>query len=113
MTEQGKKWLIITTGLLILVIVGVVFWQKFGANGRDNGLVSGNGRIEAVEIDVAAKSPGRVKDILVREGELVTAGQVVAIMDTEVLEAQLRQAEAQLQQAQSSVATAQQSIGPA
>jgi HlyD family secretion protein len=106
MTEQQKKWLIRVAGLLVLVILGGVAWQKFGGNNRANGLVSGNGRIEAVEIDVAAKSPGRIKDILVREGEFVSAGQVVALMDTEVLEAQLREAEAQLQQAQSSVATA-------
>ena len=52
------------------------------------------------------RTPGRVKDILVREGEFVTAGQVVALMDTEVLEAQHRQAEAQLKQAQSAVETA-------
>jgi HlyD family secretion protein len=44
---------------------------------------------------------------LVREGEFVTAGQVVATLDTETLEAQLRQADAQLQQTQSSVATTQ------
>jgi HlyD family secretion protein len=106
MTEQRKKWL---TGIALLAFlgsIGGVAWQKFGMSGKDNGLVSGNGRIEAVEIDVAAKSSGRVKQILVREGEFVSAGQVVAIMDTETLAAQLRQAEAQLQQAESAVATA-------
>jgi HlyD family secretion protein len=40
------------------------------------GLASGNGRIEAVEIDVATKTPGRIKEILVNEGDFVTAGQV-------------------------------------
>lgn len=106
MTEQYKKWIIRVAVLLVICILGVVAWKKFGGNGRNNELVSGNGRIEAVEIDVAAKIAGRVKDILVREGDFVTAGQVVATIDTETLEAQLRQAEAQLQQAQSSVATA-------
>lgn len=106
MTEQQKKWLIIFAGLLVMAALGAGFWQKFATKERDNGLASGNGRIEAVEIDVAAKIAGRIKDILVSEGEFVTAGQVVAIMDTDTLEAQLRQAEAQLQQAQSSVVTA-------
>ncbi|MFZ2950085.1 MAG: HlyD family efflux transporter periplasmic adaptor subunit [Desulfuromonadaceae bacterium] len=105
MTKQQKKWLIRVTGILVLSILGVVAWQKFGSTDKIKGLVSGNGRIEAVEIDVSAKSANRVKDILVHEGEFVTAGQVVAVMDTEVLEAQLREAKAQLQQAQSSVAT--------
>lgn len=106
MTKQQKKWLVAVVVILILAALGVAAWQLFGRDDKNKGLVSGNGRIEAVEIDVAAKIAGRIKDILVREGAFVTIGQVVAIMDTEVLEAQLREAKAQLQQAQSSVATA-------
>jgi HlyD family secretion protein len=106
MTTQRKKWLIAGAAVVILAGLGIAAWQIFGRDDKNKGLVSGNGRIEAVEIDVAAKTPGRVKDILVREGESVTAGQVVALMDTEVLDAQHRQAEAQLKQAQSTVETA-------
>jgi HlyD family secretion protein len=105
-TEQQKKWLIIVVVVLILGGLGIAAWQIFGKDDKNKGLVSGNGRIEAVEVDVAAKTPGRIKDILVCEGELVSAGQVVALMDTEVLEADHRQAEAQLKQAQSGVETA-------
>lgn len=106
LTKQRKKWLITAIVVLILAGLGIAAWQIFGKDDKNKGLVSGNGRIEAVEIEVAARTPGRVKDILVREGELVTAGQVVALMDTEVLEAERRQAEAQLKQAQSAVETA-------
>ncbi|HQM30750.1 MAG TPA: HlyD family efflux transporter periplasmic adaptor subunit [Syntrophales bacterium] len=106
MTPRQKKWLRMLAAALILIVLGIVAWQQFGRDEGDQGLVSGNGRIEAVEIDIAAKTPGRVKDILVREGELVRAGQVVAVLDTEVLEAQLRQAQAQLKQAESAVETA-------
>jgi HlyD family secretion protein len=42
------------------------------------GLVSGNGRIEATEIDVATKLPGRVTAMLVDEGDFVKAGQPLA-----------------------------------
>ena len=106
MTEQHKKWLIKAVVALVVGILAVVTWQKYGVHRKDDGLVSGNGRIEAVEIDIAAKTPGRVKDILVEEGDFVTAGQVVALMDTEVLDAQRREAEANLQQAKSAVVTA-------
>src|SRR5690606_25517115 len=68
---------------------------------------SGNGRIEAVEIDISAKTPGRVSEILVREGDFVTAGQVVARIDAEVLQAQQRAAEAEWERAKSAVVTAQ------
>jgi len=107
MTGQQKKWLVRALIILVLGGLGVAVWYKFLRHGKDDGLVSGNGRIEAVEIDVAAKIAGRVKEILVREGEFVTTGQVVARMDTDTLEAQRREAVAQRQQAQSSVVTAQ------
>jgi len=106
MTEQHKKWLIKAVVALVVGILAVVTWQKYGVHRKDDGLVSGNGRIEAVEIDIAAKAPGRIKNILVKEGDFVTAGQVVALMDTEVLDAQRREAEANLQQAKSAVVTA-------
>lgn len=110
MTPQQKRWLIRTVAVLVAGVVAFFAWQHYGLKETETGLVSGNGRIEAVEIDVAAKTAGRLKDIRVREGEFVTAGQVVALMDTEVLDAQRRQAEAQLQQAISAVATANSQI---
>ena len=106
MTEQQKKWLLLSAGALVIGTVAVLAWQRYGLKEREEGIVSGNGRIEGVEIDVATRTPGRVKEILVSEGEFVKAGQVVALMDTEVLEAQRRQADAQLEQAHSTVATA-------
>lgn len=105
MTQQRKKGLIIVIGMLVVGFLGVVAWKQFFGDAQEKGLAAGNGRIEAVEIDIAAKTAGRLKDILVREGDLVTAGQVVAVMDTEVLEAQLRQGEAQMRQTQTAVET--------
>jgi HlyD family secretion protein len=93
-------------GGAILAIAALLAWQFLQGKGDNKILASGNGRIEATEIDVAAKSAGRIKAILVDEGDFVTAGQVVAQMDTEVLQAELRQAEAQSRQAQNAVATA-------
>jgi HlyD family secretion protein len=84
----------------------VFAWLKLAVNDETDALVSGNGRIEAVEIDIAAKTPGRIENILVREGDFVAAGQVVAHMDIDVLEAELRQAEAELRRADSAVAMA-------
>ncbi len=92
--------------LALGALAGWLGWQLLQPQDGYEGIASGNGRIEGVEIDVAARAGGRVADILVREGELVRAGQTVARMDTATLQAQLRQAEAQLAQAQSAVATA-------
>lgn len=90
--------------------VAFVYWEFLKPNGLPDGFASGNGRIEATEIDVATKTPGRINDILVREGDFVRAGQVLANMDTDVLKAQLREAEAQLQRALISIETAQSKV---
>ncbi len=102
---KRHQWIGIA-GVVLLLVLAVLVWQRFGAGNQREALASGNGRIEAVEIDIAAKAPGRLTDIRVREGEFVTAGQVVAVMDTQSLEAQRRQAEAQLRQAEDAVVTA-------
>ncbi|MGC2222348.1 MAG: biotin/lipoyl-binding protein, partial [Methylocella sp.] len=42
------------------------------------------------EIDIDTKFPGRVLKLLVEEGDMVKAGQIIAIMDTRDLEAELK-----------------------
>lgn len=71
-----------------------------------SGIASGNGRIEAVEIDISARLAGRLKDVLVREGDFVEVGKVIALMDIEQLNAQKREADAQLTRARIAIDTA-------
>ena len=97
---------IVAIGAVILAGALYAAWQKLGTGDLPDGIAKGNGRIEAVEIDVATKVAGRIKDIMVNEGDFVTAGQVLAQMDTDQLEAQRRQAEAQLRRARIGVDTA-------
>ena len=61
-----------------------------------NGMVKSNGRIEATEVDVAAKYAGRLATLTVDEGDEVTAGQVVGTISSPEVEAQLRGAQAQV-----------------
>jgi len=105
MTKSGRRRLIAAL-VLVLALAGYYAWQKFGGSNLPAGIASGNGRIEAVEIDVSTKAPGRIREILVTEGDFVTAGQVLARMDTDQLEAQRRQATAQVHRAAVSVDTA-------
>lgn len=98
MEKARKNWLIL--GLVVLALAGGYYaWQNLDRNALPAGIASGNGRIEAVEIDISTKTPGRIKEIMVDEGDFVTAGQVLAQMDTVQLEAHKRQAEAQQQRA--------------
>ncbi|WP_324617370.1 HlyD family secretion protein [Microvirga alba] len=66
--------------------------------------------MEADEISIATKFAGRILKLFVDQGDMVKAGQVVALMDTRDLEAQLKQAEAMAIQAQRAVDEAKQSL---
>ncbi|HLS69609.1 MAG TPA: HlyD family efflux transporter periplasmic adaptor subunit [Kiloniellales bacterium] len=105
MKFSGRSWLFLLLALLVFAIV-YYLWESLTRDDLPPGFASGNGRIEAVEIDVATKTPGRVIEILVREGDFVEPGQVLARMDTDVLEAQLREAQAQLRRAEIAVEAA-------
>ena len=76
--------------------------------GRDmpDGIVKTNGRIEATQVDVAAKYPGRLATLTVDEGDEVTAGQVVGTISSPETEAQLRGAQAQVLKAKQQLAEA-------
>jgi len=64
-------------------------WKSAHKSPVPEGIVFGNGRIESVQVDIAAKYGGRIKEIMAREGDLVETGQVLATMDTGEFEAQL------------------------
>lgn len=104
--DKTRIWLIRAAVALVLVGGGYLAWQWLQPQPLPAGIVSANGRIEATDIDIATKTAGRVKQILVDEGDVVTAGQTLVKMDTEVLEAQRREAEAQLRRAVIGVDTA-------
>jgi len=71
------------------------------------GIVKTNGRIEATQVDVAAKYPGRLVDITVEEGSEVKAGQVVGRVSSPEYEAQLRAAQSNVERAKQSMAEAE------
>lgn len=105
MTFRRGGWL--TLVLIAAVVAGGAWtWQQARSGRLPPGIASGNGRIEAVTIDVSARSAGRIKEILVEEGGFVAQGDVLARMDTAQLEAQRRRAEAERQRAEVAVETA-------
>lgn len=100
----------IIPGVVLVLLLSVGGWalrDYLQPKGPGPGFVSGNGRIEATEIDVATKLPGRVQEVLASEGQFVAAGQVLARMQVDSLQAQRDEALARLQQAQTGVASAE------
>ena len=99
----------ITAVAIVAAIAGATWigWDWFDQRAVPDGLMVSNGRIEATEVDVAAKFSGRVAQILADEGDEVQAGQVLAHMHIDSLLAQMREAQAQLQRAEHAVKATQ------
>src|SRR6516165_8684587 len=71
------------------------------------GIVKTNGRIEATQVDIAAKYAGRLETVTVQEGDEVNAGQVIAVISSPEYEAQLRGAQAEVLKAKQALAEAE------
>jgi HlyD family secretion protein len=74
------------------------------------GIVKSNGRIEATQVDVSSKYPGRLSEVTVEEGSTVTKGQVIAKITSPEYEAQLRAAKADVRKANDALAAAEAEI---
>ena len=70
-------------------------------------IVKSNGRIEATQVDVSSKYPGRLAEVSVKEGDEVTAGQVIGRVASPEYEAQARAAQAQVLKARQALAEAE------
>lgn len=87
--------------LAVILIAGAAIWALMPDTEKlPEHVASGNGRIEATEVDVATRISGRLESFSVREGDLVEAGQLLAVMDTDELSARLAASEANLHQAE-------------
>lgn len=100
------KKLTLVSVVVILGLVAYLVWQNMTQPDTE-ALVSGNGRIEATEINISSKLAGQLEEILVQEGDFVASGQVLARIKVSALEAQLREVQAQQRQAQDGIATAE------
>jgi len=69
---------------------GFAIWRDHKRDASLEGFARANGRVEATQIIIASKLPGELLEVLVREGDDVTAGQVLARVESDEIEAQLR-----------------------
>ena len=74
------------------------------------GRVTGSGSIEATQVDVTPRAAGRVIRLLAKEGDPVSAGQVLAELEPQEASAQVAQAQAAAAQAEALVIRAQQAV---
>ncbi len=98
-TRRSKKWT--TTAVLLAIVAGAAgyTWKRNQEPALPQGFTSGNGRIEATEVDITTKFGGRIERVMVKEGNRVELNQSLVRIDTKELDAQLRRAEAEVRRA--------------
>ena len=92
-----KKLIIV---LVIIAVAGLGFYSfkswRENAIYNNPAFTSGNGRLEATEVSIAAKNAGKIENVFVDEGDYVKKNQLLAQMQTNVLNAELAQAKAMI-----------------
>ncbi len=104
-----KKSIVVVLLVLVAIASGAfVAWQQYQQQkGMPEGLILANGRLEGDRYTLAPKYAGRVAELLAREGDQVKAGQVVARLEDQRLQAKLAQAQGQAAAARAALAAAE------
>jgi len=112
MTDKKKTSKAVRVIIVITVLIaGFSTWWFFirKPSGPDN-VIALSGRIESDDAAVAAKISGRIREITVREGDQVKAGQVIAVLDDDQIKARVDQAQSVVDQSEARLQWAKQQI---
>jgi HlyD family secretion protein len=111
MQHKRPPILVIVILLLTLAIAGWFVIQNL--NHSQNGVLKASGTIEAVNVKVASELAGKVAEVMVDEGDVVKAGEVLFRLDGDMLQAQQEVAASGLDAANASIQTAQTALASA
>ncbi|MDR2074760.1 MAG: efflux RND transporter periplasmic adaptor subunit [Holosporales bacterium] len=91
-----NKFLKILIGFIGVIAVLIVVYKQFFSSETEIVL---NGNVEIQDVKVSSRIQGRIKEVLVEEGDKVNKDQTLAILDTDILDAQVQLALAELTEA--------------
>ena len=107
--NHSKK--VIRVIFVVLTLTGALIWRFFlRESNTPREIISVSGRIESDDAAVAAKTSGRIREINVREGDQVKAGQVIATLDEEQVKARVDQAQSNVAQADARLSRARHEV---
>jgi len=96
---KNKKITLILLAFLVLILAGCDSISSNISGGKDSDRIIASGVIEADQIAIASELNGKVSEVLVKEGEKVSAGDLVLVLEDSLLVTQKTQAQAQLESA--------------
>ena len=110
--QAGRARTVIVLVVLLLAIASVTLWRVVLAKPRGPAsTIVLSGRIEGDDSAVSGKATGRLLEVRVREGDLVKAGDIIAVLDDRQMRDRVEQAQASLAQSAAKLEWAQRQIG--
>ncbi len=122
MTKKANKTIWYLLGAVLALIVLVMIGKSAGWFGKEEGTkvsaakvelktiietVSANGKVQPeVEVKISSDVSGEVRELYVREGDSVKAGQLLAVIDPELYQSALDRSEASLNNSRANLANA-------
>ena len=98
---------------VIVILAGLLVWRVRAQGARAHAASGGSATVEGVETIIGARIPGRTSEVLVREGDRVKKGDVVARIDCADNQATLSLATARVASAEAQVAVLEAQVGTA
>src|SRR5437764_5141227 len=101
MAQKKRSRNILIIALLVIVVAGgfLTWWYLVRQPPIPRSVIALSGRVEGDDSTVAAKTSGRIREIRVREGDTLKAGDVIAVLDEEQAAAREDQARSSAQEA--------------
>jgi HlyD family secretion protein len=97
--------------LFVIAAAGALVWYfLLRTPATSPNIIKVSGRIEGDDAAVSSKISGRLRELTVREGDTVKAGQVIATLDDEQVRAREQQESSAVQQAEARMMRAQQQV---
>lgn len=116
-TEKQHKFsisnIVVTVAAIILLAAAICFGRQLlpltgdALAGKQSNPLVVQSSVEMDEVNINTMTGGKVAQVCVREGDVVKAGDVIAVMDSDTLLAKKQQAQASIQAAKGQIRAAQ------
>tara|TARA_R110002110_G_scaffold181205_1_gene387372 strand:+ start:227 stop:1234 length:1008 start_codon:yes stop_codon:yes gene_type:complete len=92
-----KRAALTASAAIVLAVAAIAVWKYYGDPHENSGHLVMLGNIDIRQVNLAFKVPGRLATMAVEEGDAVDGGQIVAALEREDFEDELRLARARVQ----------------
>ncbi len=105
-----NRTIFITAAAFVIMTAVIILWFILRQPSLPEGLVQANGRIEGDHYTVSSKWPGRIVELLAREGDSVQVDQPLIRLDDAQIRAKWQQARAAVEASKAQLKSAQTSL---